>query len=568
MKRFITFFFAVIGFFFFSLIVLGITLFSMSANRQVKQLPTSMVLTLSLDKGIQEAPSQTNIFSFTPAKTNLQNTIHTLEIARKDSRVNGIAVHLSQTRMGIASMQELRNAVLRFKRSGKFAYIYADTLGNGPAMSEYWLATAFDQIWMQPLGELAITGFSTEIPFGKDFLDKIGIEAEIHHQGKYKSFPETVMRNDMSEESRTMTLSLLSDMQSQFNGDVSATRRVKPSVLVQAMQDAPLMADQAVVNGLIDAIGYRDEFDSYLESSTNGAQPVAFEDYQADGPRTVPGEKLAVVNVLGALTSVSPEESSPGEIVSAEEATAAITEASEARHIKAIIVRVDSPGGTPLAADMIRRAIQLARAHKPVIVSMSNTAASGGYWMSAGADAIIAQPGTLTGSIGVFGGKMNLQKLWGKLGVNWARVGDNGTGALWSPNVPYDEQARAKVDASMARTYEQFKTYVEQGRKLSPEHVEEIAQGRVWTGAQAVKNGLVDQLGGMDVAITRAKELAKISSQRPISLELFPKPLNPLQQLLQFTRKGSPIPFMGTWFDAHITTLFTRFMLTATPEIR
>src|SRR5690606_24140769 len=219
----------------------------------------------------------------------------------------------------------------------------------------------------------------------------------------------------------------------QFSKDVGEDRALQNDKLTHLMALAPLPAEEALVQGLIDSIGYPDEFNAYLEQKSGGAEAVSFDDYRATGPRPIPGPKLALIYVNGALTTASPEEAMAREIVSAEAVSDAIDDAANKPDIKAVILRVDSPGGTPLAADRIRRAVQLARTQKPVVISMGNTAASGGYWMSTTASAIVAQPGTLTGSIGVFGGKMNAAGLWNQIWLNWEAVRADGATGLWVP---------------------------------------------------------------------------------------------------------------------------------------
>jgi protease-4 len=567
MKKFLTGFFAVIGLIVVLLIAAVISFTSLNGRKE-KDLPDHMVLTLDLKGGLDEAVTQPGVLdSLSEPVPTLQDIVRTLELARQDNRVNGIAVHIDEGEYGVAMVQELRDAISRFRRSGKFAYIYADTLGDSPAMGEYWLASSFDQIWLQPLGELAITGFSAEMPFAKDLLDKIGVEPELIHQGKYKSFPEMVMRNSISDENREMTLSLLTNLQTQYDADIQKTRQIDATKLHALMDQAPLSSDIALKSGLVDKIAYRDEFDAFLEQKTEGAEAVEFTDYQTGGPRPVPGTKIALVNVIGELTNVSKEDAKDGDVVSAGDISDAIEDASNQSDIKAIVVRVDSPGGTPLAADIIRRAIELAKSSKPVVVSMGDTAASGGYWMSCDANKIVAQPGTLTGSIGVFGGKVNLAGLWKKLGVHWDSVGSEENDSLWSMNQPFSDKSRAKIEVSMEHTYQLFVNHVAKGRHMTPGAVQEIAQGRVWTGQQGFKNGLVDEIGGLDTAIITAKDLAKIPANHPVNLDLFPKPLNPIEQLVQMIKQGVPYHLLGASIDDHLSKVLTNKLLATTPNI-
>ncbi len=568
MKRIIIGILAFIGFLVVGLIILGITMTSFHNGKAPKDLPEHMVLSLDLKDGLNEIPSSKNVLdALQGAPMTVQDIVQTLDTARQDSRVMGLALHLYSGDFGLASMQEVRQAVQRFRRSGKFAHLYADTLGDNPAMGEYWLASAFDKIWLQPMGELAITGFAIEMPFAKDFLDKIGVEAQMLHVGKYKSYPEVVTRNDMSADNREMTAGLLDDLQNQFVADVSKARGLTPSALSDLMNQSPLTSDEALAAGLIDSIGYSDEFDGALEQRTKGAEAVSLDYYKENGPRPVPGKKIAILNLSGALTTAHEDEAMPGDVISAEEVRIALQEATNNHTIKAIIIRLDSPGGSPLASDIIRRAIFLARAEKPVVISMSNTAASGGYWMSTTASAIVAQPTTLTGSIGVFGGKVHAQELFEKLGVHWQAVDKNNNNDLWSMSQPYSAASQAKIEKVLNRTYQQFIQRVALGRKMAPEKVEAIAQGHVWTGAQALKNGLVDDLGGLDVAIAKTKELAKIPPQQTVSLVPYPKPLSPLEQFLRLMQQGFPSHLFGIWMQNSFAH-FLQSLVAATPSLR
>jgi protease-4 len=465
----------------------------------------------------------------------------------------------------LASVQELRNAIQRFRRSGKFAYIYSDTLGDQPSLPEYWLASSFDEIWLQPLGDLAINGISAEVPFARNAFDKFGIEPEMLHVGKYKSYPESMMRTSASPENREMVEDMLKQLNLLFVADISQERRIKHNILQDLMKQSPLPADQALIEGLVDSIGYHDEFDSYLEQVSKGSQPISFEDYHMNGPRPVPGEKIALITVTGVLAAEGTPDVMGEGIASAEQIVSAIEEATDLKSIRSIIIRVDSPGGTPMAADMIRRSISLASIRKPIIISMSNSAASGGYWMSIAANKIVAQPSTLTGSIGVFGGKFNIAGLWRKLGVNWQSFPAENQNDLWSVNKPYSTQSRQKIEKTMQRTYDTFINHVAMGRKISPDQVKLLAQGRVWTGAQAFDKGLVDALGGLDVAITLARDLAKIETGKAINIEPFPKPKSPIDQLLELVQRGGSSHLISTvfknWLDTNIKSLMHSYLI-------
>jgi protease-4 len=571
MRKILTGIFAGIGLF-FVLIILGLVfLASRGHQHKPQQLPEKIVLMLELDDGLKERTTPQGLMeAIEPSsrQLSLQQLVQTLDQARLDQRVLGLAVNVYDGDFGLASVQELRNAVQRFRRSGKFAYFYADTLGQQPAMAEYWLASAFDQIWLQPMGDLAITGFAAEIPFGRALFDKIGVQPEMQHVGKYKSFPESLMLTEASPENREMTEELLSILTRQFETDITQTRKINQAELQVLMQQSPIDSREALKAGLIDSVGYRDEFDTYLEQKTKGGQPVTLGDYYENGPRAVPGEKMAIIHAVGALVNASSKAELMPDSVAAEDVVDAIQEATEQKHIKAIIVRVDSPGGTPLAADMIRRAIVLAKQRKPVVVSMSNAAASGGYWMSVDADKIVAQPTTMTGSIGVFGGKFNAAGLWEKLGVNWQAIPENGQQDMWSVNRPYSEASRTKMQAMMERTYEAFVAHVAAGRHMDKARVQELAQGRVWLGEQAKDNGLVDALGGVDTAVGLARDLAKIPASRMVNLEQFPKDLPLFEQIMQMLTQGSPLDMIGVYIRNAVTESLQSMLQTSVPKIK
>jgi protease-4 len=543
MKKFVISFFAVIGFVITVLLVSLVTFAVKQKERATYNFPESMILTLRIADSLYEAPEPASLFNpFKQTPLTVPQIVHALDNAAQDTRIKALKLNLKGGQYGLAQLQEVRDAVIRFRAAGKTALVFADTLGDGPAMGSYYLATAFDQIWMQPIGELGITGLHAETPFGRDLLKKIGVQPQILHQGRYKSYPESLMRNSMSDDNREMMTSLLGDIYSQFTHAIVTERRLSPDTVKQAIDQAPLSADQAIIIGLIDAIGYNDEMDAYLEQTTNGASTVSLEDYafystsRQKAPKTT---FAAYITIEGTLMDIDAEDGFLGSgMASADGAAKAISEAADHERISAILIRVNSPGGSPVAAEIIRRAIVNAMVRKPVIISMGDSAASGGYWLSAPASAIVAQPATLTGSIGVFGGKIALDNLWKKLGVNWQAISHGQQAGMWSVNTPYNADEKKAIQASLERIYADFITRVSQGRKLSPEQVEKIAQGRVWTGQQALQVGLVDALGGVDKAVTVLREKAQINDSQKLELVPFPEQPSPMAQLLKFAQRG------------------------------
>jgi protease-4 len=426
------------------------------------------------------------------------------------------------------------------------------------------------------MGSVAPTGFAVELPFVKNLLDKVGVTGEIVHAGKYKSYPETIMRAGASNENRAMTRDILGHLNGVVAADIAAARHIKPATIDTLMRDAPFEAADALIHGLVDSIGYRDEFENYLEQITDGGESVPFEDYQQFGPQAPTGDKIALIHVSGTLPMATPEEAMTDDIASADAIADALADAGDDDAIRAIVVRVDCPGGTPLAADTVRRAIHLARAKKPVIVSMGTVAASGGYWLSTAATAIVAQSVTLTGSIGVFGGKLQLEHLWKKLGVTWEQFYSGADPSLWSLNTPYGAGARAKMNASISATYDAFISHVATGRNMEPDAVRKIAEGRVWTGEQGLQNGLVDVVGGLDVALSTAKSLAKIPARHNVTLDILPKPLSPMEHIIHLLESGFSGDGLGIAIQDSLTKTMLRaargaldaHLMTSTPTVR
>jgi protease-4 len=545
MKKLLLMTFAVIGIIFTLLITGMITLAVWQRDKTENTLPEAITLNLRIEDSLYEVAQPASILNpFAQTPMTVQQIVQSIDLAAQDPHVKALTVYLKSGQYGLAQLQEVRDAVTRFRVTGKPTLIFANTLGDGPAMGSYYLASAFEQIWLQPIGELAITGINAEMPFGHELLKKVGVEPQILHRGRYKSYPEMLMRSDMSEDNRAMMTSMLTDIYGQFTKTIAASRHLSEKDLLALIDQAPLSADRALITGLIDSIGYDDEAAVYLEQITQGAEIVALEDYAHHAAAVAPHEKnkpayIGYVTIDGTLMDVSEDDGMLGSgVASAESAALAIDDAASNEHIRAVVVRVNSPGGSPIAAEIIRRAIVSATEQKPVIISMSDTAASGGYWLSAPATAIVAQPATLTGSIGVFGGKIALNGLWDKLGVNWQEVSFGQQSGIWSVNHPYTDNEQAAIERSLDNIYANFISRVATGRHLTPQAVEEIAQGRVWTGQQAVKIGLVDKLGGLDMALQVARNKAKIKDSQRIALVAFPKEETPVQQLLKFLQHG------------------------------
>ncbi|CAK0751315.1 Protease 4 [uncultured Gammaproteobacteria bacterium] len=515
-------------------------------------LPETIVLRFDFQQELSEVASNTPLpRSLVGSDTTVRDVVEALDRARSDHRVKGLVAKLGGDGLGLAKSQELRAAIERFRASGRFALAYADSLGEfGPGNQAYYLASAFEQIWLQPIGLVGLTGLSAEVPFAREALDMAKVEPAFGHREEYKSAVESLTERGLTKPHRAMLESLLDDLTGQLVAGIAEGRKLEPAAVRALIDRGPLLAKEAVEAKLIDRLGYWDEvLDEAVERAEAkgsagvgvgvqaGAEAVMveLEDYlDAAGSVHEKGPQIALIYGVGAITSHGGNDPlSGGGGVSAKAMVRALEAAADDDDVRAIVVRLDSPGGSPSASETIRRALVRAReAGKPVIVSMAGTAASGGYWVAMNADRIIAEPATLTGSIGVFAGKIVTGGLWQRLGVSWERVGRSRNASIWSATERYDQRGRERLEAMLDDIYDGFLQRVAEARRMTPEAVRAVAKGRVWTGAQAVKLGLVDELGDLELAVQRAAEAAGLGAQAAVTLQPFPRPRSTLEKLL------------------------------------
>ncbi len=507
-----------------------------------KTLPDSMVLAIDITDPIGETEhGRTLTDPLRAPGTTVQALIEALDRAAVDPRVHGILASLDNAGIDMAHIQEIRAAVKRFRASGKFAHIYTASFADlGSGIGAYYFASAFDEIWMQPVGLVSMTGLALDMPFGKGTLEKMGVTAQFLHREEYKSAMESFTNSEMSPANREMMTSILRDLSMQLFNDIAHDRNM-PAPVLQAELDKGLIAgDAALKAGLITRLDYADVLVKEAQEKVSGGKEnkepdiVSIDDYHAamfGEKKTSTGANVALVRVSGEI--VPGDEAEPG-MATGDYIAGAIDEAAENPTIKVIVVRVNSPGGSPSASETIRRAIVHAKEEgKKIIVSMGPVAASGGYWVSVNADRIYAMPSTLTGSVGVIMGKFELSGLWDKLGVNWDGVSWGKNARMWSVNAPMSETERAALNAAIDSTYGDFIDRVAEGRGMDKEKVRSIAKGRAWTGLQAKENGLVDEIGGLDASMEYAAELAGVKNRAQLKVIELPEPLTPLQQFMK-----------------------------------
>ena len=478
-----------------------------------KPLEHDAVLSLTLNGQYVEHANSTGIESLLLGKNaSLYDLTRAIIHAAKDEKIKGLVLRIESPSLGAAQIQELRDAFLAFRKSGKPSWCYTDSFGDtssGTAL--YYLATACQEIWLQPLGTLNLIGVAMEVPFAKNALEKLDIKPEIIQRKEYKSFMEMFTREDFSEANRESLQALADSILSQYVDGIAQERNISHEQVRSLINNGPYLTQEALTAKLIDRIDFRQILTPTIQEKL-GKNIVFMKigTYLNTLPRSVKGSKVALIFGSGTIQRDGGESALNELVISANSTYKAFQLAIEDKDVKAIVYRVNSGGGSPVASETIYSIINYAKEHgkKPVIISMSDAAASGGYWISVAGSKIVAQPATLTGSIGVFGGKILLSGLFEKLGIKWGHVSTSENASMWSFNEAYTPAQWVKLNALMDQIYESFTNRVAQGRKMTPQQVEKVARGRVWTGEQALALGLVDQLGGIHTAIDLAKKEA------------------------------------------------------------
>ena len=469
---------------------------------------------------------------------SLSSLILQFKKAKVDNRIKMIVLDVKMSGAGWGKSEEIRDAIADFRSSGKPVYAYMEFGMN----KEYYIASACDKIYVAPPGELFINGLAADVMFFRGSLDKLGIYPDMYQIGKYKSAGDMFTQKQMTEAHREYINSLLDDL---FNRYVEAIAkdRGKSAEEVRALIDnAPYSAAKAREAGLIDNVAYRDDLEKELKAKlgykeTENLRVVRSSNYDDVEPESLgldKGEKIAVIYATGDIGS-GQSENSPGgsQSVGSDTVAKALNDARDDKTIKAIVIRVDSPGGSSLASDIIWHAVAAAKEKKPVVISMGDVAASGGYYIAVGANKIVAQPSTITGSIGVVAGKPVLRGFYDWLGISNEYVLRGKNAGMFRETEKFSPDERAKFEEWIKATYyEDFVPKVAKGRNKDAAYIDSIAQGRVWTGAQGKDRGLVDEYGGLDRAVEVAQELANIPKEKGVHRVILPVPRTFLQQLM------------------------------------
>lgn len=484
------------------------------------------VLVWRVDRPILEQASEPILFGGGAAQS-MTVLYPAFRAARADRQVKGIAVYIQSAQFGLGKAQELRSQLAALRQAGKFVECYVESVGEGSnGTLDYYLATACDHIEMSPGGDVNLLGLYADGTFFKGGLDKLKVDPQFHHVGIYKSFAEPYTESHWTPPAAEAIGAVLDSSFEQIVTAIGEARKL-PAGAVRALVDgAPYSAPEAVARGLIDSLGYPEDFRARI-NRLSGGKPrlVRIEDYAEEASSS--GKRIAVVVAQGAIARGG----SGGVPWGAEAEVGSDDMARELRRLAkddslaAVVLRIDSPGGSALASDLILHEVALLARKKPVVVSMSDVAASGGYYIAARAAKIVAEPATLTGSIGVVGGKFVTKRLQEEiLGITHDSIRRGRNADLYSSLTLLSPEQDARVQALMKRVYDSFVGHVAAGRHMSRAAVEAVAQGRVWTGADAKRLGLVDELGGLDRAIDLAVRAARLAPGEPVRLEYYPEP--------------------------------------------
>jgi len=514
---------AVFILFFMSMFLLVLVSSSESKPKTIKE---NSILEFNLSSILQDKAPSTTADPFSgmmDVSVGMDQLLNAIAAAKTDPKIKGISIRNNFMGAGISQLQRLRNALLSFKQSGKPIYAYADIYSQG----SYYLATVADTITMNSQGSLLLGGLTSEVMYYKDFQDKTGLKMEVIRQGEYKSAVEPYLYNEMSDQNREQLRVLLGGLWSELSADIAASRPFSELELDQIIHSlGSSTPTKALKNNLVDLLLTKDQYDSLLKVKMNLSLPnkikkVSVLDYAASlSKATTAEDKIAVIYAQGAIQPGYGSHEYIGEKMMIEAIEKAINRSS----VKALVLRIDSPGGSSLISENIYQALVKAKQEKPIVVSMGDVAASGGYYIALASDYIFATPTTITGSIGVFGTIPNASGLVEDLGIRTQQVSTHGAPLHYSPFAPMSDSFRAYMQESIAFVYQSFLERVSKARAMSVTEVDQLAQGRVWIASDALSNGLIDEIGELEDAIAYAANLVDVTDYSVVDYPYYKSP--------------------------------------------
>jgi protease IV len=508
-----------------------------------------LLLELDLTRGLLESPPASPLEALRAMHVpSLRGVVEALRRAADDDRVAGLVAHVGAKHPTLAQSNELRAAVATFRAAGKPTVCWSESYGEmGPGNVGYHLASAFDEVWVQPSGDVGLVGVTAQAVFVRDTLDKLGVQPQFGQRHEYKSAADTFLRTSMTDANREMVTRLVDSAMETLVRDVAAGRGLAEESVREAVDCAPLSAEEAVARKLVDRVGYRDEVYADFRERLGEVELRYVERYGkgalAQAGASVARRSRPVVAVVHASGPIHLGRSSStplsGRSVGSDSIGSALRAAGRDEAVKAVVLRVDSPGGSYVASDAIRREVlALRRTGKPVVASMANVAASGGYYIAMPADRVLASAGTITGSIGVLAGKQVVREMLERVGVRREIVASGKYAEMFSTDRPFDEDQWKRLESWLDRVYDDFTSKAAEDRDMPVEDLRAVARGRVWTGADALRNGLVDELGGVERAVEVACARAGLE-RGEVQLRAMPR-TKPLERFLPADSSESP----------------------------
>ncbi len=504
-----------------SISAIGMILVFSAVGRE-PQVSTNSTLVLRIGGNLNEMDPGGVFGPFLEGAPTVRGIVEMIRKAKTDKRITSIIVKPAGSAALWAKVQEVRDALTDFRRSGKPVIAYLEYGGE----QEFYLATACDKVFLMPTASLDLTGMASYELFLRGTLDKIGAYPDALHIGEYKTASNTLTEHTFTPAHREMAESLNNDMYEQLVRGIADGRKKSEADVKALIDHGPFLPEDALRAGLIDDLAYEDELDDKVKLAAGKVRYVDMNEYRQVSAGSLGlnrGPRIAVIYATGIIASGrSTYDTTGGQIAGSETLIEYLRKARGDTSVKAIVLRVDSPGGSAIASDVIWREVMLTKNQKPLVASMSDVAASGGYYISMPAHAIVAEPATLTGSIGVVLTKFVIDGTLKKLGMNVEGVSQGKYANMYSPVRPFSPDERARMAENMQATYDTFVEKAAQGRNTTPERIDAIGQGRVWTGRQAKEIGLVDELGGLDRAVALAKQRAKIAQDTEVELVIYP----------------------------------------------
>lgn len=515
------------------LIVFVFLLIWAAASKPGVRIASNSVLVMDATGQIEEQRAPDFFSAFNGTSPVLHDYLDALDSARTDPRITGLVVRIAPLETGWAKLEEIRSHLIAFRSSGKPSICY---LGyDGIQNPEYYLASACQQIWLVPTTPVSIRGMMAEATFIRGTLDKLKIVPEYYHIAEFKTAGNMFTEKKFTPAHKEEVESLLHSVYEQYLGDTSKARGMSRDQFEAILNRGPLSTSDAVQTKIVDRLGYWDQVQDFFKKRAGGWNPISLNSYRTSlNAPNFALQKIAIIYASGMIVSGdSGTTAGGGFIMGGDSVGADIRRARTDSSIKAIVLRVDSGGGSVVGSEVIRREVELAHEVKPVVVSMSDVAASGGYWIASPADKIVADRDTITGSIGVIIGKLNVSGLFNLLGVSTDYVATSDNATLFSAQQNFTPAQREYIEKSLHETYDEFTKGVATGRKMSVDAVDKIGKGRVWSGSQAKGLGLVDELGGVDRAIEVAKQLAHIPASNSVRLVRLPEEKTFFQQFFE-----------------------------------